>query len=117
MKKVLHLLVEPLTSRKTKKAVEQSFTANIEQINFDITSVLEAGRTLGIEITNEVNEAIEKTIANTFTETSDLFDARYFIAYNLKNIVTDNRPVYKVPVSITEFEKMKTYLKSTVTVV
>ena len=87
MKKVLHLLVEPLTSRKTKKAVEQSFTANIEQINFDITSVLEAGRTLGIEITNEVNEAIEKTIANTFLK-------KYFLR-NKKNKRKIKQYVYR----------------------
>lgn len=117
MKKTLPLLVEPLTSRKTKKAVEQSFTTNVDEINFEITDVLGAGLALGIEISNDVSEVIEQSILSSFTDKSDLFDARYFIAYNLKNIVSDKRPVYKIPVSITEFDKLKTYLKSTVTVV
>ncbi len=114
MKKTLLLLVTPLTNRKTKKAVEQSFTSNIETIDFNISNVNDALKALGLVIEEDIGLALDKEITDTFTDTSDIFDARYFVAYNIKNIMENRKPAYKVPVNLIVFDKLKAYLKTIV---
>ena len=107
-------IVTPLTSRKVKKATEQAFTSTISEIDFNVTNVTEAGRFLGINIPEDMAQGIEEELSRSFTSPNDIFDARYFIAANLKNIATGEKPLYKIPVPIATFEKFKNRLKNTV---
>jgi len=109
-------LVTPLTNRKVKKSCEQAFASTVTKIDTSIKSVKEAGNSLGIILPDQLTSTLENNMAEHFNNPSDLLDARYFIAMSIKNIISDRRPLYKVPLSLLDYAHLRNELTKTVTV-
>jgi len=102
-------IVTPLLNRRIRKSAEQSFTARIDDADFTIKSVKEAGQFLGYVISDELNIKLENEIAKSNFE-GTITDIRYMVTLNIIYLLTGKKVLYKIAGTLSDFEKFKTYL-------